>query len=146
MTIIEFRIPAVPKGQPRQAQRVVVPKGGKPFAMNYMPKGAPIHNFKATVRMAAEKSYVGPPLTGPLRVDMTFVFPRSKAQTWKTRPMPRIPHDKKPDRDNCDKAVLDALKGLMFIDDCQACDGRIQKWIAAGDEQPHVMVRVETIE
>jgi Holliday junction resolvase RusA-like endonuclease len=71
-----------------------------------------------------------------------FVFPRTKSQIWKSRPMPRIWHAKKPDRDNCDKAVLDALSGLLWLDDSQVCSGTIEKWIAAGDEQPHVVVTV----
>lgn len=59
--------------------------------------------------------------------------------------MPRLPHAKKPDRDNLDKAYLDALRGLLWIDDAQICDGRIEKWIAAGDEQPHVLITVTPI-
>lgn len=60
--------------------------------------------------------------------------------------MPRIPHGKKPDRDNCDKSVMDALTGLLWVDDAQVCDGRLTKWIAAGDEQPHVMIEITPIE
>jgi Holliday junction resolvase RusA-like endonuclease len=60
--------------------------------------------------------------------------------------MPRLPHDKKPDRDNLDKAFMDALKGLAWLDDAQVCQGEIRKWIASGYEQPHVTVRIETLE
>ena len=95
--------------------------------------------------MAARAAYDGPPLDAPLRVDCTFVFPRTKQQIWKSKPMPRLPHTKKPDRDNCDKAVLDALSGLLWIDDCQVCQGSLEKVIAAGDEQPHVRVRVQRV-
>jgi Holliday junction resolvase RusA-like endonuclease len=42
--------------------------------------------------------------------------------------MPRLPHTSKPDRDNLDKAVMDALKGIAWIDD--------------GDEQPHVLLEL----
>ena len=61
---------------------------------------------------------------------------------WKTREMPRAFHSSKPDRDNLDKAVMDALKGLAWIDDSQVCQGEIQKWIAAGDEQPHALILI----
>jgi len=64
---------------------------------------------------------------------------------WKTRPMPREPHAKNPDRDNCDKALMDALKGLAWNDDSQVCQGEIQKWIAAGNEQPHALVTITKI-
>ncbi len=141
MVQIQFTVPAVPKAQPRQRQRVVK-KGDKSFVMNYTPQAAPVQDFKATVRMAAREAYDGPPLDGPLRCDLTFVFPRTLAQTWKTRPMPRLGHDKKPDRDNLDKAVMDSLTGLLWVDDAQICDGRIMKLIASGDEQPHVLISV----
>lgn len=145
--VIELRIPAVPVGQPRPR---AVSFGGKARMHELTAvKGSdgvrrphPIVAFKGTVRMVAELAYSGPPLDGPLRVDIDFVFPRTKGLTWKRKPMPRLPHVGKPDRDNCDKAVLDALKGLVWQDDAQICDGRIRKFIASGDEQPHVVVRI----
>ncbi len=54
-------------------------------------------------------------------------------------------HTGRPDRDNLDKAVLDAMKGLIFRDDAQVCAGTIEKWIAAGDEQPHVTIVIEEL-
>ncbi len=75
-----------------------------------------------------------------------FVFPRPLKFMWKTRPMPRLPHTIKPDRDNCDKSLLDALASTIISDDKLACDGRITKWIAAGDEQPHVEVTISTMD
>ena len=51
-------------------------------------------------------------LDGPLRCDAVFVMPRTQSQICKKKPMPRIPHQKKLDRDNLDKALMDALKGL----------------------------------
>lgn len=146
---ITFTVPAVPVAQPRS--RVTSIHG---HARAYEPRTVkratgnqphPIAEFKAAVKYAASQAYSGAPLEGPLRVDVVFVFPRPSALRWKTKPMPRIQHISKPDRDNLDKAVLDSLKGLVWIDDCQACDGRIQKWIAAGDEQPHVEVTIEQV-
>lgn len=152
MTEIRFTVPAVPVAQPRPRARVIKGKDGKVQAGIHEVKTIknadgswkphPIAAFKATVRMAVENLYTGPPLTGPLCVDLLFVFPRQKTKIWKTRPMPRYRHDTKPDRDNCDKSVLDALTGLLWVDDCQICDGRIQKWRASGDEQPHVEITV----
>lgn len=112
----------------------------------YEPTKHPVAAFKATVRMAFQEAYSGPPLTGPLRCDLVFVFPRPQAMIWKTREMPRAWHAKKPDRDNCDKSVMDALKGIAWIDDAQVCDGSLKKYIAAGDEQPHVVIRLSLAE
>jgi len=134
---ISFTVPAIPVAQPRPRATAI---GG--HARVYQPTKHPIAAFKASVRLAASQAFTGAPLAGPLRVDCLFIFPRTKNQIWKSRPMPRIWHAKKPDRDNCDKAVLDALSGLLWLDDSQVCAGTIEKWIAAGDEQPHVVVTI----
>lgn len=146
-TTISFRVPCVPVAQPRP--RAV--KFGDRARMHEVThvKGEdgqrrphPIAAFKATVRLAAQQAYQGPPIAAPVRIDVQFVFPRESSKVWKTKPMPRYPHTVKPDRDNLDKAVLDALKGTVIIDDCQAYAGTIEKWRAAGDEQPHCVVSI----
>lgn len=141
-TRIRFIVPGVPVSQPRQRYQIVKPKGKQDFIQNYTPKSHPVNAFKAALQLTARGVYRGPPLVGPLRVDILFVMPRTQSQVWKTKPMPRLPHGKKPDRDNLDKAVLDALTGLLWVDDNQVYDGRITKLIASGDEQPHTVVTV----
>lgn len=146
---IRFNVPAIPVAQPRQRHA----RFGE-HIRNYTPttvgKGAyrkphPVVEFKHAVREASTTAHPDGPLTGPLRIDLVFVFPRPAGMFWKTKPMPRVPHTKKPDRDNVDKAILDAMKSIIFVDDAQVCDGRIQKWIASGDEQPHVEVTIEQL-
>lgn len=145
--VLALTIPAVPVGQPRPR---AVAFGGR-ARMHELThvrqadgtrKPHPIAAFKATCRLSVQQVFHDPPLEGPLRVDLTFVFPRPQGLIWKTRPMPRLPHTKKPDRDNVDKAVMDALTGLLWRDDCQVISGTIEKWIAGGDEQPHVRMTV----
>lgn len=92
--------------------------------------------------MAAAQAYQGAPLTGPLSIQLDFVFPRSKQQIWKTKPMPRLPHTKKPDVDNVSKAIFDCLNKVLWYDDSQIVELRCQKWIASGDEQPHVEIHI----
>lgn len=136
---LSIHVPAIPVAQPRpKATRI------NGFTRVYNPKG-PVDAFKATVRMAVQQAYQGPPIESPLSVSIIFVFPRTKDLIWKRRPMPRVRHAKKPDRDNCDKAVLDALNKLIWLDDSQVCAGSIEKWIAAGDEQPHVTIVIEEL-
>lgn len=108
-------------------------------------KAHPIIAFKATCRMAASAAYNGAPISGPVRVDVVAVFPRPAAKVWATKPMPRYRHTVKPDRDNLDKAILDCLTGIVLVDDRQACAGTIDKWHAAGDEQPHVLITITRI-
>jgi len=151
MEAIIIRVPAVPVAQPR-AKSTVFQGRSRVYDVTTIKsadgtrKPHPIVAFKATVRMAVAQAYQGPPLAGPLQCDLEFVFPRPGNMTWKTKPMPRVRHIKKPDRDNCDKSVMDALKGIVWVDDCQVCDGRIQKWIASGTEQPHVVITITELE
>jgi Holliday junction resolvase RusA-like endonuclease len=117
--------------------------GGRAMAANYTPANHPVNAFKAAVQMAAREAYRGPVIDAPLAVRVIAVFPRPKGMVWKSKPMPRLLKVSKPDVDNCIKSLLDALNGILFRDDAQVCQLRIEKWIAAGDEQPHVEVVIE---
>jgi Holliday junction resolvase RusA-like endonuclease len=106
----------------------------------------PINSFKAAVAHAAAEAYSGPPLDCPLVMRIVAVFPRPKAKQWKTRPMPREPYiAKKNDWDNVGKGVCDALNQRVFVDDGLLWRVTVERWIAAGDEQPHVEVTIEAL-
>ena len=148
--LIEFDVPAVPVGQPRpratnagaHARIHEVTHVGKASEGTRRPH--PIVAFKATVRLAAQQAYQGPPLREPLRMSLVFVLPRGTNKFWKTRPTPRYPHIARPDIDNLAKAVLDSLNQIVFKDDSQIYAITASKWCAAGDEAPHVEVLIET--
>ncbi len=152
MTEIRFTVPAVPVSQPRP-RAVGRMMGGKVSSRIHevthikqadgTRKPHPINAYKATVRHAAALEYSAEPLTGPLGVRLTFVMPRPQAMIWKTKLMPRMPHVVKPDCDNLIKSTLDALQGLTWRDDTQIFTLQASKWIASGDEQPHVVVEIE---
>lgn len=142
--MIEFTVPAIPIAQPRQRHRVVT-AGGRTFATNYTPKGDPVNDYKATVRLAASKAHTSPPLDGPLDVTLVFVMPRPKSMRWKSRPMPRVWHATGKDLDNLAKSTLDALAGILFMDDCQVARLVLMKMIAAGDESPRVLVMLKRL-
>lgn len=139
--MIRFTVPAVPVPQPRQ-RHSVRGTGGKMFVTNYTPGKHPVNDYKATVRLAFAESYQGPPLEGPVKMLIRCVFPRTKGKTWKTRPMPRELYQGNKDWDNLAKSTCDALLKLAFVDDKQVCIGTVEKWMAAGDEQPHVYVEI----
>lgn len=123
-----------PKGQPRARASVV---GGK-FARMYTPPTAA--EFKHAIRLAGKEAGLrGRLLEGPLRVDVTWWFARPKShyrtgkRAHELRPDCPVWHTGKPDRDNCDKAVLDALTSIgAWRDDSQACAGEIQKKYSDG--------------
>ncbi len=142
---IRFTVPAVPVAQPRQ-RHAIRGTAKRAFVANYTPTDDPVVAFKATVRMAAEAAYSGPPLEGPLRVDAVFVLPRPQSKRWKTRAMPRYHHTGRKDLDNLAKSIYDALTGTLWIDDGQIAAADCVKVVAAGDEQPHVEICVFCLE
>jgi Holliday junction resolvase RusA-like endonuclease len=73
-----------------------------------------------------------PPEGVPLRVTIHWLFPRPKYMLKPKYYRGRIPHTNKPDRDNLDKAVLDALAGTLWDgDDARVSQGEIAKWFVA---------------
>lgn len=134
--MIAFVVPGVPTAQPRVKATTI---GG--YARVYTPKTA--DQYKASVSIACQSASSQPPIDGPVRVEIEFVMPRPKAMIWKSRPMPSVHHDNKPDVDNLAKAVLDSLGGIAWRDDSQICMLLLRKRIASGDEQPHTKVEIE---
>jgi Holliday junction resolvase RusA-like endonuclease len=134
---IRFHVPAIPIAQPRPRAFAVGPFRSRIVSA---PSGHPVHDFKATCRMAAVEAYAGQPLAGPLALSLIFVLPRPSAKRWKRQAMPRLPHTGRPDTDNLIKSVKDSLNKVIWNDDSQIFELRAVKVIAAGDEQPHVEV------
>lgn len=143
--LIEFTVRCLPVAQPRQRTRIRF-AGDKAFGQNYTPAKAPVNAFKASIVQAATEAYSGAPLEGPICLTIRFVMPRPKAMIWKKRAMPRAWHITKPDLDNLEKALKDALKGVTWRDDAQVCRVSKEKVYASGDECPGVEVAIEDIQ
>lgn len=80
--------------------------------------------------MRALKDYANREIAGAVRIDLSFFMPRPKYMMTKKFPDHELWHTKKPDRDNLEKAVLDALKDIKVLsDDCIVCDGRLRKYV-----------------
>lgn len=138
---ITFFVSGHPKGQPRaRACR----RGA--HAGIFSPPDA--DGWKACVRNDW-KALDQPAWEGPLKVSLTFYFARPVGhfRTGKRAhelrdDAPRW-HTKKPDRDNLDKAVMDALTNAgAWGDDCQVCDGRISKRFVYGLSSPGVCISI----
>jgi len=131
-TPLSFFVAGLPKAQPRAKARAF----GK-FAQVYNPKTA--DDWKMIVRHEARRAWEASgdpsPWSGPLRVDLTFYFPRPKDHfraNGELKPTAPVWHTAKPDRDNLDKGVLDALTTLgLWSDDKQVCHGFIRKLYSA---------------
>jgi Holliday junction resolvase RusA-like endonuclease len=120
--LVKVVILGEPKSQPRP--RFV---GGRVIS-NIKPA---VSMWQGAVRRAASEALCsltgGLPLTNALRVDVTFWFGTKKPERWGK------PHTQKPDRDNCDKLILDECTkvGLFNGDDCRVSAGTIKKrWCA----------------
>ena len=137
---VKFTVPGKPIAQPRQRHRVVK-AGPATYVQNYTPAKSAISEYKASVKAAAIEVQEKP-LNGPLGVHLVCVFKRPSNVVWKTKPMTRLHHSKKPDLDNIAKAVLDSLNGIIYYDDAQVVRLVVEKWIAAGDELPHTEVAI----
>lgn len=142
---ITFVVPAVPVAQPRQRHRAIT-SNGRTFTQNYTSEKHPVQSFKATVRMAAQQAYSGPPIDAPLSMELVFVMPRPGRLSKKKSPTGRIPFcNKNKDWDNLGKSVSDALNELIYVDDGLLFSVRVEKWFASRFEQPHVEVTITEI-
>lgn len=147
MKTLSFFASGTPKGQPRVRAFVRGRHAGV-----YDPGTA--DDWKACVMLAAKQAIAGdavrPVFTGPLRVDLVVVFSRPKSHfTSKGLIKPAAPvwHTGKPDRDNLDKGVLDALTQIqMWPDDAQVCAGGVTKRFAAMNEATGCQITISVLE
>lgn len=71
------------------------------------------------------KPVVNNPPTGPISVTLVFFFRRPHGA-----PKARIGHTVKPDLDKLIRAILDALKGILYKDDAQVIHVQASKHYA----------------
>lgn len=182
-SVLEFSIDGIPQGTPRARHSATVNKATmKAFVRVYTPernhksegkKNAEGYGeWKARVRAAVEQACGGKlpgatpagPWTGAIRMDIEAFFPRTQDLERKRMPDGRILYTKKPDRDNLDKGIMDALTHLtekratrgknrgritrpfragLWQDDDQVCLGEIQKWYVARGGTPGIRVVIE---
>lgn len=158
MARMELNVPCTPCGMPRPRARAMKTKSGKYIATMYQPKRAGRHaknsgfeeaaRFKSAIADAVWRvGRPSEPWTGPLRVTIEAYFDRPKYLLKKSSPAGKIPHTVKPDRDNIDKAVLDALKDVgLLTDDAQVCAGGITKWWVKKGGTPGVVIVIELLD
>ncbi len=135
--MIEFTIPLEPQGKGRPRASTIAGK-----ARLYTPKRTRAH--EGAIAFAVREHYDGPPLEGPLCLELLFVVSRPKRLRRKKDPEGLIPHDKKPDLDNLVKAALDGLtQAGIWRDDAQVARLTTEKVYAEKDGLPRIQVRLE---
>jgi Holliday junction resolvase RusA-like endonuclease len=141
VSIIRFTVPSVPVAQPRPRAGIL-----RGHARIYKDNTHPVHAFKACVQMAAREVYQDAPLDGPLGLRAAFVMPRPQRLTKKRGPNDRCWCPTRPDLDNLEKALKDALTGILWRDDAQVAD--VSKWkvYSSAAEQPCVEVEIRSLD
>lgn len=143
---IRFWVPGIPKPQPRPRAFAMRIKGtGKSSARVYNPGTA--EAWKNDIAIAAREHIPAQPLTGPILCAIDFFLPRPNRLMRKKDPDGAIRHyGKTMDRDNLDKAVLDALTHLGFWhDDGQVCTGGVRKFYHAKESAPGAYIQIQQV-
>lgn len=167
---IVFRVDSMPVAQPRHKVAVLQDregnvirdkKSGRAVVTHHIPTAHPIHQFKYAVRTSAletmEKLGLQPIEDQPVILEARFSIPRPAwADAMVGRGKAKIPKYgpgeircwKKPDLDNLEKAVKDALKGVAWHDDAQvvAYGPRHGKFYHASGDVPHVDIAIWPID
>jgi Holliday junction resolvase RusA-like endonuclease len=148
--VFNVRVYGIPVGQPR-ARATVRRFGATVRAGVYDPGTA--NDWKGDVQRAFRDILPNnhSPLTGPILVDVVAWFPRPMSHHVGSRAMcalkanAPIYHTGKPDRDNIDKALLDAMTDLgVLADDKNVCAGGTTKLYvnAVSEYRPGAQIRV----
>lgn len=123
---LTFFAPGVPSTKGSARGFVVAGRGGgKPRAVITNDAGPKAKAWAAIVASAAQDAMAGAaPIEGAVSVEVIFEMPRPKAHSTKRGLRPDAPvfSKSKPDIDKLLRCFLDALTGVVFLDDAQiAC-------------------------
>ena len=94
--------------------------------------------WRTTVAWHAAQAYTQAPQEGQLTVGLVFVMPRPASTPKRSTP----PAVKRPDLDKLQRAIFDALSGVIWRDDSQVTYVAAAKRIAGLDDQPGVHIEV----
>ena len=134
-----FWVDGIPKATPRTKAF----NRGK-HAGVYTPNTA--DDWKMLVAIAMRPLLPGTPIVGPVVCNITLAFPRPKRLNRKIDFKGAIPMDKKPDRDNCEKAILDILSNTgVWRDDAQVFAGPVEKYYHAQGAKPGAFIEIGTV-
>lgn len=116
MSWVRFRVPFAPTAWQRAGVRWTH-QGPRHFTQEAT------REWEATVGLYARKAMAGlAPIQGPVELQLTFDLPIPLTwPQWKRAAAARgeIAATSKPDLDNLEKAVKDAMNGIAWGDDCQ---------------------------
>lgn len=94
----------------------------------------------ATTAADARNRQLRPVYDGPVAVSINFVL-RRPASASKTRLALT-----KPDIDKLQRAILDAITGVVITNDSRVVDSRVRKRLTRPGEKPHTDVLIEAVQ
>lgn len=135
LKIVDLFIPGTPQGKGR--------------ARSFMRNGGISHvtpdktrTYEGIIRtLAMEAMGAKPPSRMPVKIDLVIVMPIAESwPKWKRHAAKEgyLAPTAKPDSDNVEKAIKDALNGVVWVDDAQAVFGIKEKVFG---EKPGVYVK-----
>lgn len=128
--MITFTVPGVPQVQGNHR----ISRTGHTYDANK--KLAPWRHKVALVARQAMNRQRMAPMDGPVHLDIEFAMPRTKAM--KTDPPP--PMTQRPDSSKLQRAIEDALTGIVYQDDSQITHLTVHKRRHLLTEQPHARI------
>jgi len=121
---IDVFLPCIPPTTTAQQKGVRV-ANGKPI---FFTKGK-VKKAEAQIRQLLAPIVPKEPMTGPLKLEIEFVFPYRSTESKATKAQFHMPKDTKPDCSNSVKVVEDQMTGLGFFgDDGQIAQLVVKKW------------------
>lgn len=155
---ITLTVRGVPKAQPRTAATAICPKGcpgncggGKkprPIIRMYTPdKSGAVKAWKQAIMLAIKPYVPLVPHDRPIIVTAKFYFKRPQRMMRKMDINQIEPHTVKPDPDNLEKAVLDAITQSGFWkDDCVAFSVHVTKYYTDKGQGTGAEIRIRSLE
>lgn len=155
--VLSITIPGEPFAQPRARSFALMRKGpdgkkapvfgpgGAPVIRHYDPKDAVSWKATAQDHMAAALRAIGcaSPFVpaGPVAIEIRALYSCLKGDRRK-KPRGLRRKSTRPDLDNIAKAVKDAAKGVLWLDDSQVAELVVRKFYAPQDAPPGVELRI----
>lgn len=143
-----FDVKGVPKAQPRHQAfaKVITKPGQKPKAMARVYQKNTAEWWKSQVILAGATWRPRHPIEGPVQMRLIFWMKRPKSLMRNKDPEGPILHTKKPDKENLEKPIMDALTNDgWFQDDCQVCFGKTVKFYHAKTGSPGAELYIDTL-
>ena len=136
MSASTFIIPMEPRGKGRPRATSI---GGR--ARQYTPKST--RRWESEFAARAERYMPADPLCGPVALMVVFVFKRPQRLNRKKDHEGLIPHDRKPDLDNCLKSTIDGLGAWFEHGDQQIHQIHAMKYYAERAARPRIEITIK---